>query len=143
MDISVDFGKDIEKMIKRLYEVDDQAFEKCVQIMQTLVEQAKAEAIKRVPVDLGGLEKSFSTKIIEAASRDHVIGEVYLATNAMASDYALYMHEWDYDLGPKSMEKQGAVDVTVGRKYLERALSENERAFGLYVYRKLKQFLGD
>jgi hypothetical protein len=143
MDISIDFGNDIEKMIRRLYKAEEDAFEKCVDIMRVLVEKLKAEAIKRVPVDLGGLEKSFSTKIIEAAAKDSVIGEVYIAANAMAADYALYMHEMQYELGPRSRDKQNASDVDVGRKYLERALDENQKAFGLYVYKKLKQYLGD
>lgn len=141
MDIKIDFGNDIEKMIDRLYKIDEQAFQKCVDIMRVLVEKLKAEAIKRVPVDLGGLEKSFSTKIIEAATKDSIIGEVFIATNALASDYAVFMHEMEYELGPKSQEKQDASDVDVGRKYLERALDDNERAFGLYIYKKLKQYL--
>lgn len=141
MQVKFDFGGDIEKMIKRLYKVDRLAFEKCVAIMNDLVQKLKAEAIKRVPVDLGILEKSFSTKIIEAATRDSVIGEVFIAANAMAADYALWMHEGEYELGERSKAKQDGSNVTVGRKYLERALDENERAFGLYVYSKLKQYL--
>lgn len=141
--MKIDFGDDIEKMIKRLYEAEEDAFQKCVDIMRVLVEKLKAEAIKRVPVDLGGLEKSFSTKIIEAATKDSVVGEVFIATNALAADYAIFMHEMEYELGLKSQEKQDASDVDVGRKYLERALDENEKAFGLYIYKKLKQYLGD
>ena len=144
MQIKFDFGNDIEKMIQKLYKVDDLAFEKCVDIMEDIVEKFKTEAIKRVPIDKGYLEKSFSTKIIEAATRDSVIGVVYIAANALAADYALWIHESDdYKLGPQSQAKQDVSDVTVGRKYLERALSENEKAFGLFVFRKLKQYIGD
>jgi hypothetical protein len=31
--------------------------------------------------------------------------------------------------------------VTIGRKNLERALDENERAFGLFIYSKLKGYI--
>ncbi|RPI71360.1 MAG: hypothetical protein EHM45_23675 [Desulfobacteraceae bacterium] len=48
------------------------------------------------------------------------------------------MHEFDYKLGEHSQAKQAASDVDVGRKYLERALLENEKEFGEFIFGKLK-----
>ncbi len=136
MEIDFDFGRDIKTMIQKLKRVDDDLKDKCVGIMRQLVQQFKAEAIKRVPIDEGMLEKSFSTKVIDAALMDEVTGVVYVASNALASDYAIAMHEWDYELGEQSQRKEAASGVIVGQKYLERALSENEKAFGRFIYRK-------
>jgi hypothetical protein len=142
MEIKLDgFDRDIPAMVRRLHEIDDQARKKCVAIMREVVGQFKAEAVKRAPIEFGNLEKSFSEKVIEAALKDEVVGVVWIAANALASDYALYMHEFEYELGEKSQDKQDVQDVTVGRKYLERALTENEKAFGLFIYRKLKQYM--
>ena len=135
------FEPDIQAMLARLHSIDTEARKKCVQIIREVVRKFKAETVKRMPIDEGDLEKSLSEKIVEAALKDSVEGVVYVAANALASDYALYMHEFEYKLGPKSQLKQAAQDVTVGRKYLERALTENERAFGLFIYGKLRSYI--
>ena len=90
-----------------------------------------------MPTDESMLEKSFNTKATDAAILDHVVGVVYVASNALASDYAIAMHEWDYNPGERSKAKQAATGETVGRKYLERALQDNEKAFGRFIYGKL------
>jgi hypothetical protein len=64
------------------------------------------------------------------------INVVLFLREPLASDYAIAMHEWDYELGEQSQRKEAASGVTVGQKYLERALSENEKAFGRFIYRK-------
>ena len=127
---------DVKKMVKRLKKIDNDGFNKCVDIIEELVKKFKEEAIRRVPVDEGDLERSIATKVTKGLFRTKVYGEVYVAANALAADYAMAMHEWNYNLGPKSAAKQSASGVTVGRKYLERALDENEFEFGMFIYEK-------
>lgn len=45
----------------------------------------------------------------------------YVPVNAASSSYAIPMHEWHYNLGPKSRAKQAKQPEVVGRKYLERS----------------------
>ena len=143
MEIKLDFGKSIETMVSRLYEIEKNADKLLEDIVRQIVRKFKAEAVKRVPIDTGDLEKSFSEKIIRSLSGDEIIGIVYIASNAPASEYALWMHEWDYDLGSASKQKQLVSEpgIEVGNKYLERALHDNEKEFGLFIQRKLRSFL--
>jgi hypothetical protein len=83
------------------------------------------EAAKRTPILTGQLTASFNKKIEGSGLQWTAI--VYIPTNSPASDYALYMHEGHYKLGEVSKQKQlSNPDVVVGRKYLERAFSENK-----------------
>ncbi len=143
MKISLNMERDIQKMLSKLEGVKEDMTKEGTKIITVLVDKLMAEAIERAPVDEGFLEKSFKKEIVKAAMLSQVEGSVFIPANAPASDYALMMHEDTYKLGKKSKKKDAAVKADVGRKYLERALSENERAYGLYIFKKLKELLDD
>lgn len=99
----------------------------------------EAESIKRAPIDEGHLQNSHRHKVEQNGNRTTAIA--YIPTNSPASDYAIYMHEGNYTLGPVSMQKQGAVGVKVGRKYLERALMEEQDKIISIIAQELKRHL--
>ncbi len=47
---------------------------------------------------------------------------VYIPSNGQSSQYAIPMHENQYHLGPKSLDKQRKVGKQVGRKFITRAM---------------------
>lgn len=99
------------------------------------------ESVKRAPHYQGnpGLESSH-TKKVEARGSE-VAGYVYIPTNSPAAEYAVYMHEGDYKLGERSQQKQAAQDAAVGRKFLERAIFENQDKIKAIIAAKLKKAL--
>jgi len=143
--LGIDYGS-IDKQVKAIVSAasqiekgfDDVANTTVKDITHKLVE----ETVKRVPVDEGFLEKSIESSFRENSFLHPAEGVVYIPTNSPASDYALFMHEMIYKLGKRSQSKQNAnPKVAVGRKYLERAFSENSRAFGIYIIKKFKEFI--
>lgn len=140
MEIKLDIGSaDIQSMINKLtllgVAVDSTAYS----IVKTCTDKLMEESVKRAPFKEGFLQDSHEKTVLKAASAAEVVGYVYIPSNAPASDYALYMHERDYKLGPTSEAKQARVGVVVGRKYLERAFYENRAKFEAYVYMRLRE----
>ena len=136
------FEREINDIVRKLEKADKKVHDEVVDIMTEATDKLEEETVKRMPVDEGFLEKSTKKKITKGTLIREVMGRVYIAANAAASDYAMYMHELTYKLGARSKAKQDAnPDVVVGRKYLARALSENTRAFGLFFVKKLKELL--
>ncbi len=137
-----DFKKEIKKLVARLDRIDADATKHAREIIKVLTDKLHLEAQKRAPVDEGILAGDIKTKVVSGASIYKIYGMVYVPANAPSSDYALYTHEMEYNLGPQSEAKQAAdSSVIVGRKWLERALTENVRAFNMYIYTKLKEFI--
>ena len=136
-----EYQTEIKSIFKKVDKADKRVQDKCVDIITALTDKLEEESVLRSPIDEGFLEKSHQKRIVR--NPHNPVGYVYIPANAPASDYALYMHEWVYELGRRSREKQASVHVEVGRKYLERALSENERAFALYVIKELKELISD
>ena len=97
--------------------------ESCKRAAGVVGEFLVGEAKARAPVDTGQLTQDIThTGII--GSNDITI-VIYVPVNAPSAKYAVKMHEWEYALGVKSRAKQARVSVTVGRKYLSRAIDDN------------------
>lgn len=84
------------------------------------------------PVDEGFLERSIVVEEQRGGGRrieflvgvDHSrLGPGY---SQYGFDYALEMHEGSYDLGKRSQAKAASLGVSVGPKYLERAMHDFE-----------------
>ena len=129
--------EDIKRMIKKLDLTDDKIHKDVKQMITEATDKLQEESILRSPFDEGFLQASHERKIEDKKTK--VQGHVYIPANSPASDYALYMHERIYNLGKHSLEKQAKVDVVVGRKYLERAFTENTNKFKLFFIKKLKR----
>ena len=143
--INLKMKKEIQDMVERLDKIEDEVSRKVVyNLINEVTDKLHAESVRRSPVDEGLLEKSHEKEVNQSASAIETEGVVFISTNAPAAEYAMYMHELEYRLGPASMRKQVADSgVTVGRKYLERALSENIKKFQRYMAGTLREYFGD
>lgn len=139
-----DFNAQIKQMIQRAEATGKDITKLAERTVAAITNKLEEETVRRMPVDEGMLEKSIDRRVEKGGSIHDTWGIVWIPTNAPASDYALYVHELTYNLGPRSMAKQvGDLSVTVGRKYMERALTENTRPFSLYIIKQFKEFIGD
>lgn len=77
------------------------------------------EAKDRAPLKEGVLTMS-----IESDVQGNAV-VVRVPANSPAAEYAVPMHESEYNLGDKSLKKQGKWGVEVGRKYITRAIDDN------------------
>jgi hypothetical protein len=83
---------------------------------------------EQAPVLEGNLEMSHQViETIGGARRVEIAIEVGGEVNGVdVNAYIDFIHEAVYQLGPKSLEKQGHVTRLVGRKFLERARDERQ-----------------
>ena len=72
------------------------------------------ESALRAPVDEGMLTESIEKHLGEDADGQAVA--IRIPNNSPAAPYALRMHEDEYQLGPKSAQKQNKAGVEVGRE---------------------------
>ena len=107
----------IAKLMRAQPKIAEKALRDCSQMMLS-------GAKDRAPKDEGTLESSLRADVVKNAKS--VAARVYVPVNAAASKYARKMHEGHYKLGANSEAKQMAVPVTVGRKFLERAITEQK-----------------
>lgn len=100
------------------------------------------------PHDKGILEKSHSKEV--RAAGDQVTADISYAVKEQSSggsfNYAMYMHEGSYHLGPGSRAKPGTSGMsgkayTVGNKYLTRPLEGEAEAYRDYMAGKLEKEL--
>ena len=97
--------------------------------------EAADEIIERArnyaPVDEENLEDAID--YLEEDDPLHVVVGVDMnhpgTRSPTVSGYAEKMHEGDYQLGKRSQDKQAALGVMVGPKYLERAVDEVKEKF--------------
>lgn len=97
--------------------------EKTKRIMNAIGGFLNGEAKKRAPVDEGFLTADISNKTVE--NQKSFAAVVYVPLNATSAPYAIAMHENQYMLGENSMAKAKKVPVHVGRRFITRALLEN------------------
>ena len=83
------------------------------------------EAKDLAPVDEGFLTADISNRTVEY--RRSYAAVIYVASNGNSSQYAVRMHENQYNLGQNSLDKQRRVGKVVGRKFITRAIDGNTR----------------
>lgn len=87
--------------------------------LQNEAAQEIAEVAREgAPVDTGNLEGA----IYAQANYDEGSRVDYIIVDESAAPYAIYMHEGQYSLGPKSQAKDGSGRIAVGPKFLSRAV---------------------
>ena len=145
--LTLNFGsmrQQIRQMIERAESAGKDVDNEAEKIVATITHKLEEETVKRMPVDEAMLEKSIRSKVEKGGKVHNTEGVVWIPANSPAKDYAMYMHELHYNLGQRSRLKQTTLPgITVGRKYMERAMDENTRAFSLYIIKKLKELIGD
>ncbi|WP_027368957.1 hypothetical protein [Desulfocurvibacter africanus] len=136
--MKIEFQFDLDEARRKLKAFERKSEQDILKAMQKVEAAALEEAVKRAPIDEGNLQLSLQSKT-EVRFRAYV-AIVYVATNSPASDYALVMHEDDYELGPLSQQKQAALPgVRVGHKYLERAFTEEKAKYVKILETELKE----
>jgi len=84
---------------------------------------ASGGAKDRTPVLHGILTADVTGKVEEDGGKIAAI--VYVPANAASASYAVDMHEGVYHLGKLSLAKQARVNVTVGPRFITRAIDDN------------------
>jgi hypothetical protein len=90
--------------------------------LRQIADHVSGAAKDRAPFDEGTLTQDIKGEVQEAAIPAAVIS---VPLNAPSKDYAIQMHEGDYNLGPGSVAKQSRVGVAVGSKFIIRAIDDN------------------
>ncbi len=85
------------------------------------------ESALRAPIDEGILTESIEKTLGQDSDGPAVA--VRIPNNSPAVPYALRMHEDQYQLGPKSEQKQNKTGVEVGRKYITRGIEAGKPKF--------------
>ena len=93
------------------------------------------EAKLRVPVDTGMLTACIWREIVDSPHGAAAV--IYVPENASGAQYAIPMHEHQYQLGKNSQEKQRKVGVPVGRKFIIRAIDDNPKKIAAIIIRKV------
>jgi len=94
------------------------------------------EVKKRTPIDEGFLTADVTNKTFQYEKSFAAI--LYIPWNAPSAKYAIPMHEHNYNLGEKSQQKQRKVGVSVGRKYITRALWDNLKTIKEIIISEVK-----
>lgn len=94
------------------------------------------EVRKRTPVDEGHLTASITNETVQYEKSHAAV--VYVPSNSPASEYAIPMHENNYNIGANSIAKQNKTGKTVGKKFITRALDENYSRIVKLIQRELK-----
>lgn len=110
------------------------------QVILKQISQAVSGAAKdRAPVDEGHLTADIKGEVQTAGGQTAAV--IYVASNATTKDYAIEMHEGEYNLGPLSLAKQAKVGVRVGRKFITRAIEDSREDFKTIIYYNLTKGL--
>lgn len=143
MEIKIDFAwGTLAKMIGRLNALDASISGPITyEIVKAITDKVLDESVKRTPIDEGNLIASQHKTVVKEGL--DWVGYVYIPANSPGSDYAMYIHEAHYKLGPTSAMKQAGQSEVVGRKYLERAMTENVGKYQNYVKVRLARFFKD
>jgi len=90
----------------------------------------------RTPVDEGNLTSDISMQVVQYQKSFAAV--LFIPSNAPSAQYAIRMHEGQYNLGENSQEKQRKVNVIVGRKFITRAIDENRSTIREIIKSNLK-----
>lgn len=94
--------------------------------MQDVGHYLRGQVQLRTPVDEGNLTSDISMQVVRYQKSFAAV--LFIPSNAPSAQYAIRMHEGQYNLGENSQEKQRKVSVMVGRKFITRAIDDNRAA---------------
>lgn len=92
-------------------------------------------SVMRAPQDEGLLDASITKEV--GRDEDGCSVAIKVPSNSPAAQYALPMHEGQYNLGPISQKKQTRTGVTVGRKFITRGIDAGKAMFVTIIHKWL------
>ena len=115
----------LEKLHRRFQEAAAMERRKVLQTLSDIGNNAVKEADDRAPIDMGTLTHDIEKSVqVDNNNLPGVIIRVPL--NAPSSDYAVSMHEDEYNLGPRSKKKAARTGKQIGRKYITRGIDASK-----------------
>ena len=120
--------------IRRLLEQDARLARAAMRDVAMLLIKAARD---RAPIDEGNLANSITAEALPY--RKSWAAVVYVPINSQAAQYAVPMHEGQYNLGKNSEAKQLKVGVTVGPGYLSRAVDDNKQKIMAMIAFKVRK----
>lgn len=82
-------------------------------------------AVDRCPKDKGNLALSITGDVVE--NEKSWAATCYVASNEFTREYAVWIHEGEYNLGPNSLAKQASLPgIVVGPKYITRGIEDSK-----------------
>jgi hypothetical protein len=109
--------------------------------MQDSVDDLKRIAVDIAPIDSTDLRRSGQATVTEIGGR--VIGDVTFTAIDNGFDYATWIHEGEYNLGPLSAQAPGTDGYSVGNKYLERPFRGESDKYLRWIAEEVKDAVGD
>jgi len=124
-----EFGINVKKLAN-LHEI--QAQHLMMAIRDTIVKAAK----DRVPFKEGILHASITGDVV--VNKKSYTATCYVPINSPAADYAIWIHEGDYNLGEGSIAHQEKTGCTVGPKFITRGIEDNKGEIAAKIKEALK-----
>lgn len=109
--------------------------------VQDSVDDLKRIAVDIAPIDSADLRRSGQAKVTEIGGR--IVGDVTFTAIDDGFDYATWIHEGEYNLGPLSAQAPGTDGYSVGNKYLERPLRGESAKYLRWIAEEIKDAVGD
>jgi hypothetical protein len=134
--------------MKPVIKFNSSQFDARVRKLIKLQPQKKRAALQDIAVFLEGEVKDH-TAVDEGHLTENVRGEVQedgnrmaavikIPANSQASQYAIPMHENNYKLGKKSLDKRSKTGKPVGKKYISNPIDNNHDTIREIAIHKLK-----
>jgi len=122
------FSAKLSRFNKRIMNGYKETGQKINRELENGIYQIRDRAQMFVPVDDGDMTEAIQVHIERAPFKRNVysvfVDETHIALkqDSMVGEYLVWLHEnRDYELGPKSKEKQERLGVNVGPKFMDRA----------------------
>ncbi|QIG69079.1 putative tail component protein [Rhizobium phage RHph_N1_15] len=114
----------VKETVLRLRNIGQRVHENARKTMHAAADRIVETAKKMAPVDEHNLEEAIVKRVGYEGTRRRLAIDIEIlpvVNGVRVEDYATYMHEGNYKLGPKSQVKNDTQSETVGRGFLTRA----------------------
>jgi hypothetical protein len=113
--------------------------------VQDSVDDLKRIAVDIAPIDSSDLRRSGHATVRQ--STQEIVGEVSFSavdnSSGQRFNYAVWIHEGEYNLGPLSAQAPGTDGYEVGNKYLERPLKGEAEKYMRWIAEEIEDVVGD
>jgi hypothetical protein len=132
------FKFDLRQLKQRKRELSMRQKRKTVEAGFEIAKLCEGAARDNAPIDKGPLSSDIVGNVQTDPATGVLAAVISVPVNATSKDYAIPMHEDDYNLGPKSTAKQAKLGNIVGKKYIERGIEDNKQEIREIIVKKLR-----